>query len=96
MQLEFAYTSKADASRNLHILFAEGAHGDAYPFDGRGKALAHTFYPAGSESGSRSPGISTSMRMRTGVTAWTPIFTRWFCMNSGMLWDWVMRTNRMP
>ncbi len=47
VQLEFAYTSKADASRNLHILFAEGAHGDAYPFDGRGKALAHTFYPAG-------------------------------------------------
>ena len=47
VQLEFNYTSKADASRNLHILFAEGAHGDAYPFDGRGKTLAHTFYPAG-------------------------------------------------
>jgi hypothetical protein len=47
VQLEFTYTTKADASRNLHILFAEGPHGDAYPFDGRGKTLAHTFYPAG-------------------------------------------------
>ena len=34
------------AERSIDILFASGAHGDSYPFDGPGKALAHTFYPA--------------------------------------------------
>ena len=34
------------ALRSVSILFATGAHGDAYPFDGPGKVLAHTFYPA--------------------------------------------------
>ncbi|HXA48700.1 MAG TPA: matrixin family metalloprotease [Candidatus Acidoferrum sp.] len=33
------------ASRTIDILFVRGAHGDAYPFDGPGGALAHTFYP---------------------------------------------------
>src|ERR1035437_7388035 len=34
------------AERTLDILFARGSHGDGYPFDGAGAALAHTFYPA--------------------------------------------------
>ena len=33
------------AARTVDILFASGAHGDAYPFDGPGGVLAHTFYP---------------------------------------------------
>jgi hypothetical protein len=34
------------APRTVNILWATGAHGDAYPFDGYGGQLAHTFYPA--------------------------------------------------
>jgi hypothetical protein len=30
----------------VDLLFAAGAHGDPYPFDGPGGVLAHTFYPA--------------------------------------------------
>jgi hypothetical protein len=31
--------------RSIDILFARYAHGDAYPFDGPGGVIAHTFYP---------------------------------------------------
>ena len=38
--------TSAAATRTVNILFANGAHGDGYPFDGRGNVLAHTFYPS--------------------------------------------------
>jgi hypothetical protein len=36
----------ANAKQTVNILFASGAHGDGFPFDGPGGVVAHTFYPA--------------------------------------------------
>ncbi len=44
-QISFTPGSSPRAARNINVLFAAGAHGDDYPFDGPGKVLAHTFYP---------------------------------------------------
>ena len=44
--LDFSSLGDSQDPRTLNILFAPGAHGDAYPFDGPRGMLAHTFYPA--------------------------------------------------
>ncbi len=41
----FTSAPSATASQTVNVLFATGAHGDAYPFEGS-TILAHTFYPA--------------------------------------------------
>ncbi len=43
--LAFTPAQQAGGARTIDILFAEGAHGDAYPFTSI-TSLAHTFYPA--------------------------------------------------
>lgn len=44
--LDFTPAGGPAAARTISILFSRGAHGDSYPFDGRGRVLAHTFYPS--------------------------------------------------
>lgn len=44
--LTFLPSADESAPRTLRFLFAAGWHGDPFPFDGRGKILAHAFYPA--------------------------------------------------
>ena len=44
-RIQFKYVAAA-GNRSINFMFATGSHGDAYSFDGRGRILAHTFYPA--------------------------------------------------
>jgi hypothetical protein len=44
--VKFSAGQNASGPRTLNIFFGSHAHGDAYPFDGAGGVLAHTFYPA--------------------------------------------------
>ena len=45
VQVTFTQASDATGDQTIAILFASGAHGDGYPFDGT-TTLAHTFYPS--------------------------------------------------
>lgn len=46
VKVTWAQGYSATANQTVNILWATYAHGDAYPFDGPGGMLAHTFYPA--------------------------------------------------
>jgi hypothetical protein len=46
VQVDFSAGGDTRSTRHLNILFASGDHGDPYPFDGRSRALAHTYFPA--------------------------------------------------
>ena len=44
--ITWAAGTNATGLKTVNVLFGRGSHGDAYPFDGPGNVLAHTFYPA--------------------------------------------------
>ncbi len=44
--LRFERAQAARSQKTLSLRFAAGEHGDAWPFDGAGRVLAHAFYPA--------------------------------------------------
>lgn len=46
VQVQFKPAGSAKESRTINVEFASRDHGDGYPFDGAGKTLAHTFFPA--------------------------------------------------
>ena len=45
-QIDFQRTTNTNGTKNINILFGARDHGDPYAFDGAGRVLAHTFYPA--------------------------------------------------
>ncbi|MFB3825822.1 MAG: matrixin family metalloprotease [Bryobacteraceae bacterium] len=45
-RITFRAAERASAPRAVTVLFGRREHGDRYPFDGPGRVLAHTYYPA--------------------------------------------------
>ena len=82
-----------DSSRNLNFLFASGPHGDPFPFDGPGRTLAHTFYPAdvNPEPIAGDLHFDNAENWQSGVN---PDFIQSYCMSLGTRWVWDIPTRK--
>ncbi|KAK8379871.1 hypothetical protein O3P69_019700 [Scylla paramamosain] len=49
--LKFTEVQKEAKNIDIYVDFMKGTHGDGYSFDGKGRKLAHAFYPGGGIGG---------------------------------------------
>ena len=73
--VSFSAAQAVGAVRSIDILFASYAHGDAYPFDGPGGVLAHTFYPAPTNGESIAGDMHFDASENWGVGTNTDLFS---------------------
>jgi hypothetical protein len=71
----FAAAAAAGQARSIDILFASGAHGDAYAFDGPAGVLAHTFYPVPQNSEPIAGNMHFDASEKWGIGAGVDIFS---------------------
>ncbi|HVW10039.1 MAG TPA: matrixin family metalloprotease [Bryobacteraceae bacterium] len=75
INVTFQPAASANLPRSISISFASGAHGDAYPFDGPGGMLGHTFYPAPINSEPIAGNMHFDADEAWGVNAGIDIYT---------------------
>lgn len=71
----FTPALQATAARAIAVEFAGGGHGDAFPFDGAGQTLAHTFYPIPLNSESMAGDIHLNAAVNWRAGSDTDVYT---------------------
>jgi hypothetical protein len=73
--LRFTARPVPGGDRTIDLQFVRGVHGDAYAFDGRGRVLAHAFYPAPPNPEPRAGDLHLDLDEAWGIGAPTDLFT---------------------